>query len=177
MLNDTTTTPTVATFTHEIVTRAAFKSLVSAQTESKSADPIYVMVARYAEIEYFNSPEGLIVFAHDDTIDGQVDGIHPTSISNSILSNRNIVEPLKGKNSGALDYNLHYMTRRSQGSLILKAFGRMIHGGDKEAISISADKFLKLEFYNTKLGLIIGAIEGTDPVWVIRPNEAKAVEL
>ncbi len=177
MSDDSTIQSTVTTFTHEIVTLAAFKSLVSAKTDNKNADPILVLIARYKTIEYFNSPEGLIVFAHRDTIAGQVDGIHPTSISKSILSNRNIVEPLKGKKSGALEYNVHYMTRRSQGALILEAFGKMIDGGDEEAIGISADKSLKLEFYNTKLGLIIGAIEGKDRVWVIRPNEAKEIAL
>lgn len=177
MTDHTTTTPKVTTFTHETVTLSAFRSYMSACTDRKSVKPILVLIAPYYNVEYLNSPKGLIVLAHQNTDDGQVDGIHPTTISEAIMTSRNIIEPLKSKQSGALEYNVHYMTRRSQGTLILEAFGRMINGGDEEAISISTEKFFKLEFYNTNLGLVIGVIEGIDRVCIIRPNELQDTEL
>ena len=176
MSEDTPKNCEFATFTDETVTLAAFRSYVSANAGGKSVDPSLVMVAPYKEIEYFNSPKGLIVFAHQDTFDSQVDGVHPNTIGKSIENERNIIEPLKGKHSGPSGYNVHYMTRRSQGSLILEAFGKMIHGGDEEAISVSTKKSFTLVFHNTVNGLIIGAIEGDSRVCIIRPKHLQVVK-
>lgn len=168
---DVITTLAGEIFTDKTMTRAEFKSFVSNSVGGRKFRASAVFVAPYCQVEYLNSPEGLILLAHQDTVAGQVDGIHPVTIGKSISSERNIVEPLKGSQCAASAYNVHNMTRRSQGALVLEAFGRMVHGGDDEAHSVSSDKnFRRLEIYNTNFGPFIGAIENKDRVCVIHPN-------
>lgn len=173
MTDSITTTPVGATFADETMTLAAFRSFVCASVGRNKVRPSVNLVAPYWEVEYLNSPEGLVVLAHHDTIAGQVDGIHPTTIGKSIVNDWNIIEPLKGLQRDAPAYNVHYMTRRSQGALVREAFGRMVHGGDDEAPSVSTEKSFCLEIYNTKIGPIIGAIESRDRVCVIRPEHVQ----
>lgn len=106
----------------------------------------------YGHVEYFNSSHGLIVLAHQNSVAGQIDGIHPASLSGSIASDRNLVEPLRDSDGAAFNhapiaFNLHWMTRRSQGALILDAFGRMIDGGDPEANMLTSPEPMALEIY------------------------------
>jgi hypothetical protein len=49
MINDTSKTGDMATFTDETVTLAAFRSYVSANAGGKSVDPSLVLVAPYKE--------------------------------------------------------------------------------------------------------------------------------
>ncbi len=72
----------------------------------------------YSHVEYMNAPQGLILLAHHDDIVGQVDGIHPAALSDSIDRPVNIIEPLAafdGKlfTRNPVAYNSHWMTRRS----------------------------------------------------------------
>lgn len=170
MTNDTTNGTDDAIFMDETMTLAAFRSYVSDGNTKKLGRPSLVLVAPYTMVEYFNSPVGLIVFAHHNTIAGQVDGIHPVALSDSIVSAHNIIEPLAGTGANAMAYNVHYMTRRSQGALVLKAFGRTIRGGDEEAPWFETSNSFKLEVHNLEAGPIIGAIESKDRVCVIRPK-------
>jgi hypothetical protein len=169
MTNDTTNGTDEAIFMDETMSLAAFRSYVTDGNTKKLVRPSLVLVAPYTMVEYFNSPVGLIVFAHHNTIAGQVDGIHPAALSDSIVSPHNIIEPLTGSGDNAMAYNVHYMTRRSQGSLVLKAFGRTIQGGEEEAPWFKTGKSFQLEVYNLKTGVVIGAIENEDRVCVIRP--------
>jgi hypothetical protein len=50
MINDTSKTGDMATFTDETVTLAAFRSYVSANAGGKSVDPSLVLVAPYKEV-------------------------------------------------------------------------------------------------------------------------------
>lgn len=174
---NTTTTPAGAIFSHEFTTFTEFKLFISNVVGRKTVRPSAVLVAPYYEVEYLNLPKGLVVLAHQDTVASQVDGIHPPEISKSIESDRNIVEPLRRLHRDAPAYNVHYMTRRSQGALVQEAFGRMVHGGSADAPSVSTEKSFRLEIYNTKLGPIIGAIESYDRVCVIRPNHVQVEKL
>lgn len=178
MADNTTTIRAGAIYTDETMTLAAFSSFISGAVGGTKVRASAVLVAPYCQVEYLNSPKGLVVLAHHDTIAGQVDGIHPPEISKSIKSERNIVELLKGSHRDAPVYNVHYMTRKSQGFLVQEAFGRMVHGGDEDAPSVSSEKnFRRLEIYNTKLGPIIGAIESDDRVCVIRPEHVQGKAL
>lgn len=166
----TMTQPPIGIFSDETMCRDVFAAYVAGVVGRKNVRPSVRLIAPYYSVEYLNSPSGLIVLAHHDTIDGQVDGIHPKSIGESIASSRIIVEPLKGICPESPAYSIHYMTRRSQGALVLKAFGRMVHGGDDEAHCVDTEKYFSLEIYNTKVGPIVGAIENDDRVCVIRPD-------
>ncbi|MDP8251488.1 hypothetical protein [Pseudochrobactrum saccharolyticum] len=165
-MNDTTP----AIYTDVTMSVENFRGYVSSVVGRKKVLPSLVLEAPYSHVEYLNSPAGLIVLAHHNTPDGQVDGIHPACIGKSIINPRNIIEPLKGSKLSPHAYNVHYMTRRSQGSLILEAFGRMIDGGDNEAPAVKPSGGFNLEFYNTRAGLIIGVIESDTRVYVIRPS-------
>ncbi|GAK71145.1 hypothetical protein RRU01S_15_00700 [Agrobacterium rubi TR3 = NBRC 13261] len=127
--------------------------------------PVKRFNGKYNCVEYLNSPSGLIILAHQNTRDRQVDGIHPAVLSESINSDRNIVEPLKSHSgnpfsNSPVEYNMHWMTRRSQGALIQKAFGRMIDQGDKEAYVIELSTSVQLAIYDAPFGLVI-ALSGS----------------
>ncbi|MEW4399613.1 hypothetical protein AB1J06_13085 [Agrobacterium tumefaciens] len=130
----------------------------------------------YDRVEYLNSPHGLIVLAHQNTEDAQVDGIHPSNLSDSILNARNIVEPLKDSDgalfSSALGkFSAHWMTRRSQGALILSAFGRMIDGDDPEAVMLVSSEAMTLEIFNAPVGPIVALFDSfSNDVHVIWPG-------
>lgn len=170
MTINTTNDTNDARFMDETMTLAAFRSYVCDTDTKKLVHPSLELVAPYTMVEYFNSPVGLIVFAHHNSIEGQVDGIHPAALSDSIVSPRNTIEPLKGNSADTMAYNVHYITRRSQGALVLKAFGRQIQGGDEEAPWFKTSESFRLEVYNLETGPIIGAIESKDRVCVIRPK-------
>ncbi len=130
----------------------------------------------YDRVEYLNSPHGLIVLAHQNTDDAQVDGIHPSSLSGTILNEQNIVEPLRDSDGGQFssvsgEFCAHWMTRRSQGALILSAFGRMIDGGDPEAVMLMSSEAMALEIFNAPVGPIVALFDSsTDDVQVIWPG-------
>jgi len=124
----------------------------------------------YGRVEYLNSPSGLIVLAHQDTNAGQIDGIHPASLSGSITSPRNIIEPFRTTDSAPIAYNLHWMTRRSQGALIHDAFGRMVDSGDPEANSIETPdgETMGMAIYDAPFGPVIALFDSfTNDVFVI----------
>lgn len=119
----------------------------------------------YEAVEYLNAPQGLIVLAHRE--DGQVDGIHPSCLSHHIESPRNIIEPFGGP---AFGYSNHWMTRRSQGGLVLGAFGKMIEQGDPQAPYIEPENsttYFDLGFFATPKGLIVALYNDDDTVHVI----------
>lgn len=181
MANDMNANPahpktSIVTYTHEAMTYEAFCAYVMGIVGRKRIRSAAVLVAPYDAVEYLNSSAGLIVLAHHSTVAGQVDGIHPATIGKSIDNPRNIIEPLRGNHPDAPAYNVHYMTRKSQGSLVLEAFGRMIDGGDDEAPSFQTDGQFRLEIYNTKIGPIVGVFENYERVYVIRPS-SEAVEV
>lgn len=130
----------------------------------------------YDRVEYLNSPHGLIVLAHQNTDDAQVDGIHPSNLSGSIRNARNIIEPLKDSDGAIFssvsgEFNAHWMTRRSQGALILSAFGRMIDGGDPEVVMLALSEAMALEIFNAPVGPVIALFDSfTDEVHVIWPG-------
>jgi len=168
-----------ALFTDETMTLYAFRAFVCEAAKRERGLAHIVLSAPYCMVEYLNSPKGLVVLAHHNTDEQQVDGIHPNTISERTARNtRNIVEPLKGPRGAAPTYNVHYMTRRSQGPLVQEAFGRMVHGGDDEALSVSSEaNFNRIEIYNTKFGPVIGAVESSDRVCVIRPEHMQIEKL
>lgn len=71
----------VAYYTHETMTVDAFRSYVAGLVGRRKVRPTVKMIAPYEAVEYLNSPAGLIVLAHQNTIAGQVDGIHPSILS------------------------------------------------------------------------------------------------
>lgn len=157
----------VGVYTDATMSLEDFHAYVVGVVGRKKVRPSVSLCGPYRHIEYLNPPSGLLVLAHHDTIDGQVDGIHPAAIGKSIANFRNIIEPLKGSGPA---YNVHYMTRRSQGALVFEAFGRMIDGGEAGAHSFLSDSHFWLEIYNTSFGPIVGMIKSTDCVHVIRPS-------
>lgn len=170
MSDDASTMSAVATtYVHESLSGKSYRRYIAAGKKSGALHLFLTTRALYDQVEYLNSPAGLIVLAHHDTIDGQVDGIHPASLSSSIDRSWNIIEPLQCGQSKP-DYNTHYMGRKSQGALVLAAFGRMIHAGDAEAPNMRTDRHFSLQFFSAPSGPIVGVIEfGTDTVHVIKP--------
>ncbi|MCA1775341.1 MAG: hypothetical protein LC676_06945 [Loktanella sp.] len=170
----TLTKPQSGIFTHETMTREEFNAYITGIVGRKTVRPSVQMAAPYYLVEYLNAPAGLIVLAHHDTDAAQVDGIHPAIIGDDVAANFcNIVEPLKGIGPKAPAYNVHWMTRRAQGSLLMKAFGRNIDVGDDEAPYVKPEKcknFHGLVIFNTKIGPIVGVIESNDRICVIRPR-------
>lgn len=170
--NSTTTAP-AATYTHKTLNRNEFlsymKTLSGPDIEADSS---------YSHIEYLNSPHGLIVLAHRD-YDEVIEGFHPANLSYSVTAPNNTIEPLKG-DSGILfsrepiAYNQHLMTRRSQGGLVLAAFGRMIDGGDPEAPRFlpPEDFTLQMSVHDTPEGpvfFVFSCDDNGDVVHVIHP--------
>lgn len=135
----------------------------------------------YSHIEYMNSPQGIIVLAHRDD-DEVIEGIHPANLSDSINNAKNIIHPLADGDGNVfctkpIAYNQHWMTRRSQGNLVLAALGKMIDSGDEAAPHFlpEEDYMLQMSIYDTPNGpvfLIFPAGEyDSDVVHVIRPAE------
>jgi len=171
-IDNITAATTVTTYSHETMSKQSFADFLANPDTELRMYP----AARYDRVEYMNSPFGLIVLAHHGDIAGQIDGIHPKAISESITGPRNIIEPFT-RSETLPDYNVHYMTRRSQGGLVLAAFGRMIDSGDPLAPSISTERNLKLEVYNTPAGPVVILLEpGSNFVWAIKPTEVEAQE-
>ncbi|MGN7771550.1 hypothetical protein [Phyllobacterium sp. 22552] len=179
-----TNTPAIATATmapvylHETMSGKAFDTLSQGWNYTTLGNA-------YSYVEYLNSPCGLVVLAHQGDFNGQVDGIHPARLSHSIESTLNIIEPLKGHDkalfrNSPVGYNMHWMTRRSQGSLVLTAFDRMIDGGDPEAPYLkvgddddSSDGFFSVAVYDAPHGPVIGIHDyATNVAHVIRPAVA-----
>ena len=124
----------------------------------------------YGHVEYLNSPSGVIVLAHQNTTVGQIDGIHPTSVSGSITGSRNIIEPFRTTESAPIAYNLHWMTRRSQGALIHDAFGRMVDSSDPEAHAVETPEgeAMGMAIYDAPFGPVIALFDSfTNDVFVI----------
>jgi hypothetical protein len=101
------------------------------------------------------------------------------------MTPKNIVEVLEGDNGQPfkcqpIAYNRHWLTRRSQGGLVLAAFGRMIDGGDPEAPRFLAaeDSTLQMSVHDTPSGPLFfvfpGNDGGDDVVHVIRPTVKEA---
>ena len=156
----TTTAVPRATFSHRTLTDRQWRD----RREKTEARGI-MLRGGYHHVEYFNAPQGLIVLAHQNTIDGQVDGIHPVSLSEHVDHPRNIIEPLVGANSG---YAVHYLARRQHGGLVLGAFGRMIDAGDPEAPAFQVEEGeLVLEVFSTPAGPIVAIVEDAQNVHLI----------
>lgn len=130
--------------------------------------------ARYRHVEYLNSPLGLIVLAHQEN--DQVDGIHPSSISDSVRTFTSIVEPLSERRYSGVSYSSHWLNRRKQGSLVLAAYGRMINQGDPEAVLLTPKHTFRLHVYLTAHGPVV-AVEDRDNVHVIAQHEKFATNL
>lgn len=125
----------------------------------------------YRHVEYLNSPCGLIVLAHQEN--GQVDGIHPASISDSVKTFNCIVEPLQDRLYSRVRYSCHWLNRRQQGSLVLEAYGRMIDQGDPEAILLTPKHTFQMHVYMTAHGHVV-AVEDRDEVHVIARHDELA---
>lgn len=121
-----------------------------------------------------NAPAGLIVIAHHFDFAGQVDGIHPVSLSAQVEGAGCTVLPFG--QSGT--YSMHFMSRKWQAKLVHAAFGRMIHSGHPEAPSVDRDDegYSTLEVFDSPEGPIVAVIESAAVVHVIRPVVAGAVE-
>lgn len=173
--NSTAQAP-AATYTHKTLNRNEFMSYMKTLS-----GPDIEADTFYSHIEYLNSPHGLIVLAHRD-YDEVIEGFHPANLSDSVIAPNNRIEPLKG-DSGILfsrepiAYNQHLMTRRSQGGLVLAAFGRMIDGGDPEAPRFlpPEDFTLQMSVHDTPEGPVFFVFscdeENGDVVHVIHPEK------
>lgn len=162
--------PTFAeAYNHVAMDAASFWSYTIKGMSKGQLKRVLVLGGRYNHVEYLSAPAGLIILAHQSDKTGQVDGIHPASLSSSIDRPQNIIEQLEGCQSET-PYNIHWMTRRSQGWLVREAFGRMIHAGDPEAPSLSTNGQVALHFYSTASGFFVGLVEdGAHCVHVIKP--------
>lgn len=167
---------TSANYTHRAISYAEFLHRTKSLSGHNSYDEAY-----YSRIEYMNSPHGIIVLAHRD-YDEAIEGIHPASLSDSIERPKNIVQPLTSEdgkmfNREPIAYNQHWMTRRSQGSLVLAAFGKMIDGGDEAAPCIlpAKDSTLHMSIYEASNNPVIfifhAGEEKSDVVYVIQSEE------
>lgn len=163
MTQNITTGTGQATFSHRTMSRKAFRVYIT-QVYGWRGKRGLTLTANYKHVEYMSAPDGLIVLAHHDTIAGQVDGIHPVANSKHIEHWANIIEPL----TSDCDHVVHYMTRKSQGGLMLGAFGRMIQPGDPEAKAFQRDsgRFV-IELFNGPKGPIVAIIENADTVHLI----------
>ena len=150
-------------YAHQTMSRRAFRDYVANIYGSRSVRGL-VFKAPYRHVEYLNASHGLIVLAHHDTMVGQVDGIHPSRLSEHVEHWCNIIEPLKGTN-----YAVHYMSRKYQGILVHAAFGRQIQAGDPEAPAFETDNTFTLEVFRDPVGNpLVAVIEGADTVRMIR---------
>lgn len=172
--NSTTQAP-AATYTHETLSYEEFATYAKPLSR-----PVVEADTYYSHIEYMNSPLGLLVLAHRD-YDEVVEGVHPANISHSIKTPKNFVQPLAGDDGTAFGrepvaYDSHWLTRRSQGALVLAAFGRMIDGGAPEAPRFLAtgDSTLQMSVHDTPSGpvffIFASPDDGTeDLVHVVHP--------
>jgi hypothetical protein len=160
MTVSTTNAEARATFSHRTLTIRQWRDHL-AKTEARGIR----LRGGYHHIEYLSAPQGLIVLAHQNASHGQVDGIHPVSLSEYVDDDRNIIEPLVGRDSG---YAVHYLNRKQQGSLVLGAFGRMIAAGAPEAPAFHVEKGeFVLEMFSTPMGPMVAAIENAKKVHLI----------
>lgn len=159
-----------ATYTHLTMSRSAYRfylATVFGYGEVKG----HIFRAPYQQVEYLNAPAGLIVLAHHAYVRGQVDGIHPASLSHHIDDAPAIVEPF-GR-SGV--YAEHYLPRKWQGALVIGAFGRMIDAGDPEAPRFTRDVgYFTLETFDGPDGPIVAVIEKRDTIHVIHAAPSAA---
>lgn len=163
------TTPSQPVYSHEAMTRKDARAYTASLFEETNRRGL-LMTAPYDCVEYLNSPSGLIVLAHHNAVAGQIDGIHPAELSRRIDRPANIVEPLKRRDSTSPSYCAHYMTRRSQGGLVLEAFGRMIDGGDPLAPMLTTERRFSFEIFDAPFGPVVTVTEiGCDTVYMIRP--------
>lgn len=164
------TTPSQPVYSHEAMTGKGARAYIASLFDGNNRRGL-LMSAPYGRVEYLNSPCGLIVLAHQNTVAGQVDGIHPANLSESINRPANIVEPFKRRDPTTPAYNAHYMTRRSQGGMVLEAFGRMIDGGDPLAPMLTTERRFSLEIFDAPFGPVAAVTEiGSDTVYLIRPR-------
>ena len=155
---------TPATFSHRTMTEEQWRTYLKV-TLGRRRPRALMLNGGYYHVEYLSAPQGLIVLAHREADGGQVDGIHPASLSRYVDSDRNIIEPLLGSDNG---YAVHYLTRRQHGGLVLGAYGRMIHAGAPEAPGFSRDSgSFKLVIFNEANGPIVCVIEEQDIIHVI----------
>lgn len=169
-----TTAPVAATkdravkFALETMTRKRFKSLVGAKLGDENLNRAE-MNGAYKHVEYFNSPYGLIVFAHQSN--GQVDGVHPAILSKSIEAPVNIIQTFGDDES----YSVHWINRRWQGALLISAFGRVIHPDEAEAHLVETKRRFSLDMFSSPLGLIVGICEGENvhALYATAEEEAK----
>lgn len=163
--NNITSPATAATYQHETMSRKDFRAYI-ANVFGHRGERGLILKAPYRYIEYFSAPAGLIVLAHHDDYTGQVDGIHPVSLSGHVEGLQSIIEPLSPNSR----YAAHYLPRKWQGQLVLAAFGRQIKAGAPEAPSIETDDgFFSLEIFDAPTGPIVGVLDGKSKVHVIRP--------
>ncbi len=169
-------TPRVATATymHEAMTRAAFEAYLASVYGDRELRGV-AYTGDFYDLEYFNSPLGLIVNAYHGM--NGCDAFYPVSVD---FKNETQIEPFPGaitpvENIPEPNFLHHRMGRKTTGFLIYAAYGGTINCGDPEATSISLD-FRKLEVFDSCIGLIVAALKG-NRAYVIRPVEmAKAQE-
>lgn len=172
-----TTNMTDTAYSHETMCRKEYRRSIAALVRGGAFLQLKFNRAAYRAVEYLNSPVGVIVLAHHDTAAGQIDGIHPVCISDSINRPANIIEPFSRATENAPAYNAHYMTRRSQGGMVLAAFGRMVDGGDESAPKVETENRFMIEVFYSADGPVFGVIDNeADKVHIIRPVLA-AVEM
>ncbi|MDN2580879.1 hypothetical protein [Aquibium sp. ELW1220] len=172
-----------ARYSHETTSRKGFRSYIADVLGGRGHRGL-TFRAPYEVIEYFNTPAGLIVFGHRGYLHNeQVDGIHPASITNSIDRPQNISEPFCCADDQCPAYNVHYMTRKSQGIMLMEAWpdGRPAYEISPEnlfKIDVDSGGFYSLEAFKTPLGPIVAVFEPSGIVHVIRPeNTAIAARL
>jgi len=161
MAASTTTADDQTTFSHSTLTNRQWREHLA-----KSNAQGIRLRGGYHHVEYLSAPQGLIVLAHQNSFDGQVDGIHPVTLSEYVSDDRNIVEPLVGRETG---YAVHYLNRRQQGGLVFGAFGRMIDAGAPEAPAFEIEKGeFVLEVIATPAGPMVAVIENAKNVHLIQ---------
>lgn len=154
-----------AIYTHDSMTRKEFTAYLGrafgyGQVVGKKLSCDFYM------LEYMNSPLGLIVYAHHGM--NGCEAFYPSGIDFEKVTRikpwHDAVEPA-GHTEG--QFVRHAMSRKTTGFLIHAAYDRMINTGDPEAPSFDLD-FRTLEYYDSPLGLIVGALKG-GRIYVIRP--------
>lgn len=165
--------PSPTSYGHETMSRKAFRSYVAKVYGWRGVRGT-VFRAPYQQVEYLNAPAGLVVLAHHDDYAGQVDGLHPASLSHHVEGWASIVQPF-GRPGGG--YAMHFLPRKWQGKLVIGAFGKMIQAGSPQAPSFQTEEdYFTLEAFDGPDGPIVAVIKDAGTVHVIRPVTGVATE-
>lgn len=160
MTPEITTIPAQAAthYQHTLMTAAAFDKIVERAYDGGQAHYMNLWSDFY-ELEYLNSPCGLIVFAFHDY--NGLETFYPASFdfkertgitpgNDEIVPATKIEEP---------KFMRHSMGRKINGFVVRGAFGEMVQQDDPRAVQMSRD-FKRLDVFDSPMGLIVAAHEG-----------------